>query len=175
MTITIRLLDQPEADIAYADTLFELDQQMRALNEAPYLYPKGRDFYQRCLAGECFNVLALEGDEVIGYASLRSMSPWPNYLNPVSYPEHQCALLLQNMVAPAWRGQGISKLLNQGRLAFARQQGFRYLFCTVHPDNQANIRSLQSFGFQVIEQRPMFTEQLLRNLMFLDLAAAPVL
>lgn len=172
MTVEIKLLSQPDTDVQYTDALIALDQSLRIENAAPYLYPKDRQFYQSSLAGGCYNVLALEDEKVIGYAALRKMSPWPEYLNPVAYPKELCALMLHNMVAPSCRGRGLSKQLNEGRLALARQHGFRYLFSTVHPDNVANVRSLQSFGFQMIEQRPMFSEQLLRNLMFLDLNLA---
>lgn len=167
--IAITPLNHPETDHRYTDELYRLDQMMRQQQSAPYLYPKERSFYQHCLSGNCYNVLACHGNEVIGYAALRPMSPWPAYLNPVDYPEKACAMMLHNMVSPQWRGQGIAKRLNQARLKIAQQQEFRYLFSTVHPDNTPSIRSLERMGFQVIEQRPMFSEQLLRNLMFLEL------
>ena len=115
-------------------------------------------------------MLAFCGEEIVGYTALRKMTPWPSYLNPIDYPTDCCALMLMTMVAPKWRGQGLSKQLNRERLALAQQHGFRYLFATVHPDNTPSISSLKSWGFRVIEQRPMFEEQLLRNLMFLDLS-----
>lgn len=172
MPITIKTLNDPKSDIQYTDALFKLDQAMREVNAAPHLYPKDRDFYYQSLAGNCYNVLAFANEEIVGYAALRKMTPWPSYLNPTDYPTDCCALMLINMVAPKWRGKGLSKQLNNGRLELARQNGFRYLFATVHPDNKPSISSLESVGFRVIEQRPMFQEQLLRNLMFLDLSAA---
>ena len=167
--INIHLLDQPQLDIRYTDVLAALDQRMREKDAAPYLYPKTKDFYRQCLAGECYNILALNDEEVIGYAALRRMSPWPAYLEKAEYPESECALMLHNMVDPSWRGQGIAKLLNQGRITLARGQGLRYLFSTVHPENTPSIKSLKRSGFRVLDQRKMFSEQLLRNLMFLDL------
>ncbi len=169
MTVSVITLNNPSLDIEYTDALMALDKQVRDNNASPYLYPQDRDFYYKNLAGETINVVAKTPEQIIGYTALRKMAPWPEYLEPVQYPSEQCALMLFNMVHPQWRGQGIGKRLNMARMDAAASHGFNYLYCTTHPDNVANFKMLRQLGFEEIAQKPLFSEQLLRSLMFLDL------
>lgn len=168
MTIEIITLNNPATDIQYVDELVALDAKVRENNASPYLYPQDRGFYQRSLAGETVNLLAFHQQQLVGYASLRAMDPWPGYLEPMSYPTTQCGLMLMIMVDPKWRGLKIGKLLNQQRLIEAKKRNWRYLFVTVHPHNSTNCHNLAKLGFKLISQQLMFEQQLLRDLMFLD-------
>lgn len=173
MTVSIITLNDPSKDVDYIDALIALDEQARANDASPYLYPQDRAFYLANLAGETVNVVAMADGQLVGYTALRKMTPWPAYLEPVPYDSERCALMLYNLVHPNWRGQGVGKKLNLARIAAAHAAGFNYLYCTTHPDNIANNQMLQQLGFTVIAQRPMFSEQLLRNLLFLDLKLKP--
>lgn len=170
MSISIVTLCNPQTDIRYLDALIALDEKVRQNNAAPYLYPQNEAFYRGNLEGAAVNIIALNGEQVVGYATLKKMFPWPEYLTPMAYAPEECAMFQFIMVDPHMRQMKIGQRLNQGRLDSAKAAGFRYLFCTVHPDNIANCRNLERIGFTQIEQRPMFSEQLLRNLMFLDTA-----
>jgi len=170
MTIRFLTLSNPTSDIQYLDALFALAE--RAQQASPHLYPNGRDFYERNLQGATVNVLAFDGERLIGYAALRTMEPWPAYLDAPQYPPAQCALMLLNLVAPDYRGQGVGHRLALARIKAARARGFRHLFATVHPDNHASMKVLERQDFRLIAQRPMFTEQLLRNLMQKDVDQA---
>ena len=171
--ITIHLLNQPNADIEYLDALLTLVKRAEHDNASPYMYPNGAAFYTGNLQGNTLNVAALDGDRMVGYAALRPMNPWPEYLDPTDLPPEHCALMLLNVVDPIYRGLGIGKRLAKARIEMAREAGFHHLFVTVHPENLSSIAVLEHFGFRLVTQKPMFSNQLLRNLMQLDLDTAP--
>lgn len=173
MTVNILILNRPSSDIQYTDRLVELDRQVRQNNQSPYLYPQDRSFYYNNLSGQSINVLAFAGkpkdEQIVGYATLRPMDPWPQYLDRMDYPHPQCAMMHYIIVAPDFRGMKIAAKLTDARMAAAKEKGFRYLFSTIHPDNHASNHNLRRRGFECIAQKPMFSEQLMRNLYFLDL------
>lgn len=168
MTISIFTLANPAKDIHYLAALLALDNKVRHKHGAPYLYPQTEAFYQDNLLGSVINIIAVQGEDLVGYATLKRMSPWPEYLSRMHYPAEECAMFQFIMVDPDRRQMKIGLRLSQARLEYAKAAGWQYLFCTVHPDNIASCRNLLRLGFKVIEQRPMFSEQCLRNLMFLD-------
>lgn len=169
MNIQIVTLNTPASDITYLEPLMSLVDRVAVANAAPLAYAHGRDFFARNLSGATINQLAFDGDNIVGYAALRTMHPWPDYLDPCEYPTQECALMLFNLVDPQYRGQGIGKQLSKARIASAKNAGFRHLFVTVHPDNAPSIRILDGLGFTFIAQKPMFSNQLMRNLMSLNL------
>ncbi len=171
MSVSILPLNNPQLDVEYTDALVQLDNRVREANAAPYLYPQNETFYRDNLAGNTHNILAMNQEYVVGYAALRCMNPWPDYLAKMDVPPVLCGMMLIALVDPNWQNLGIGKRLNLARLDVAKQLGFRYLFCTVHPNNAPNINNLLKLGFKVIAQKPIFSEQLLRNIMFLDLHA----
>lgn len=169
MAIRILTLNNLNQDITYINKVMSLVERTQTANAAPYLYPHNRDFFERNLNGETINILALDADNVVGYAALRPMNPWPNYLERYEYPPEECALMLFVLVDPSYRKKRIGKRLSEARLASAKKAGFRHLFVTVHPDNKPSIHVLEGLGFSLIEQKPMFTNKLIRNLMYVDL------
>lgn len=171
--ITICPLNQPTTDIRYLDSLLTLVERAQQDNASPFMYPNGSEFYTGNLQGNTLNVAALDGERMVGYASLRPMNPWPEYLDPTNLPPEHCALMLLNLVDPAYRGLGIGKRLAKARIEMAKEAGFHHLFVTVHPENLSSIAVLEHFGFRLVTQKPMFSNQLLRNLMQLDLNTAP--
>jgi ribosomal protein S18 acetylase RimI-like enzyme len=171
MDTNILTLNHPEKDIIYVDEIMSLVERTKKANAAPYLYSNERDFFERNLAGETINVLAFDGPNIIGYSALRRMSSWPNYIEPCEHNPEQCALMLINLVDPSYRGKGIGKQLSAARIASAIKSGIYYLYVTVHPDNTPSISILKSFGFVLIAQKHMFSNNLMRNLMYLNLSS----
>lgn len=170
-TATIVVLNHPESDVQYIDDLMALNDKAYQTHSAPYALPQERTFYYNNLAGATFNVLAMADQQAVGYTALRRMTTWPEYLDPTTLPTEQCGLMLYSLVDPHWRGKGIGQALNQARLDIAKAQELRYLFATVHPDNTPSMKNLSCFGFEVIAQKMMFSQPVLRNLLFLDLYA----
>jgi ribosomal protein S18 acetylase RimI-like enzyme len=171
MNISIITLNNPSADVSYTDAIMSLLNRAQDAKAVPYLYPNNRDFFERNLMGDTINILALDKEKVIGYAALRKMTPWPDYLEPTELNPEECALMLLNLVDPEYRGLGIGKNLLKARIESAKQAGFFHLYATVHPDNTASVHVLTGLGFEIIAQKPMFSNQLMRNLMYLNLCS----
>ena len=53
-------------------------------------------------------------------------------------------------VLPAFRGCHLQRLLMQTAEKELRTAGYRYLFCTVHPDNRYSLNSVLSLGYEII-------------------------
>ncbi|MGB1091459.1 MAG: GNAT family N-acetyltransferase, partial [Oceanobacter sp.] len=165
MTIQIQILADPASDLLYLNELLQLVDRASQNQASPYLYPNGPEFYEGNLAGATQNVLAWDvsskkGDtdeiRLVGYAALRSMSPWPAYMDAAEFPPEQCALMLLNLVDPDYRGMGIGKQLAEARIQLASEMGYRHLYVTVHPDNQGSVKVLEKQGFQLLDCKPMF-------------------
>ncbi len=169
MAIRIITLEAPKSDIGYCDAIFSLFERAQAAKSTPYLYPQTREFFTANLQGGATNIIALDDSKVIAYTALRKMNPWPDYLPPSDYPIHTCALMLFSLVDPNYRHQGLGKRLSQARIDYASHAGLRHLFATVHPDNSPSLRALTSLGFQVISQQRIFSDRLLRNILYLDI------
>lgn len=245
--IRIQVIHRENATSALIDGLANLAKHAHDNGQSPLVYPQNRAFFQGNLsepqsAKTVFNVCAFYHDKLVGYAALRSMQPWPAYLDapeslqvlinhdktPVDYPpihsssthsppirsshthspdihtshveharmetkvvetghvEHTnieqtetraingivpetSALMLYNLVDAKYRGLGIGKALAHARLTLAEENGFTQLFSTVHPDNVSSQKILKQLGFRRIVQKPMFSTQLLRDLLHLSL------
>lgn len=50
-------------------------------------------------------------------------------------------------IIPQHRGQGLTRLMYQARLAWALEQGFRSVITMPHHENKASVAACQSFGF----------------------------
>ncbi|MCC8188688.1 MAG: GNAT family N-acetyltransferase [Bacteroides sp.] len=56
------------------------------------------------------------------------------------------------MTLPEYRNKGYMLSLNRELLRIARQEGYRYLVATAHPDNVASSRSLTKAGMNKVKQ-----------------------
>ncbi|WP_079913602.1 GNAT family N-acetyltransferase [Paenibacillus sp. 32352] len=68
----------------------------------------------------------------------------------------QVAVLDATIVHESVRGRGLQRYFHQLREQRARSRGFRYLYSTVHPDNTASRRNLETTGFTLQFTRPMY-------------------
>ncbi len=60
------------------------------------------------------------------------------------------------VVHPEFRGNGIQKLLMTLAGIDAAALGYRYLMCTVHPENTASMRSALSLGYEVVAMKEKY-------------------
>ncbi|MNI41158.1 Acetyltransferase (GNAT) family protein [compost metagenome] len=54
------------------------------------------------------------------------------------------------------RGRGLQRYFHELREIRAREYGCRYLYSTVHPNNQVSIKNLEAAGFTQQFTRPMY-------------------
>lgn len=73
-------------------------------------------------------------------------------------------------VRTSFRGHGIQKMLMQMAEKDASALGFRYLMCTIHPDNAASMKSALSLGYEVALTKKKYGG-LVRNILLKDLMA----
>lgn len=69
---------------------------------------------------------------------------------------HRVAVFDATIVDESVRGRGLQRYFHQLREERARSRGFLYVYSTVHPDNEASRRNLESAGFSLQFTRPMY-------------------
>ena len=57
------------------------------------------------------------------------------------------------VVLKEYRGHNIQKLIHQKAEQILKYQGFSYISCTVHPDNQASLTNLDQEGFKIFHEK----------------------
>lgn len=173
MDIRIDVFSDGVTGFKHIGELCKLLEASHKNNSSPHIYQQDSLFFDNNLRSKAVNVIAFSGANLVGYAVLRKMQPWPPYLSEFldteKHDPDKCALMLYNLVAPDARGFGIGKLLANKRIDIAKEKGFEHLYATVHPDNHASVVLLEKSGFRKVAQKTLFTEQLLRNVMYLSL------
>lgn len=53
-------------------------------------------------------------------------------------------------VLPAYRGHGLQRKLMEYAESYLRISGYRYLFCTIHPDNQYSLNNALSLDYKIV-------------------------
>lgn len=69
---------------------------------------------------------------------------------------HEVACLEGTVVHESARGLGLQRYFLRLREQRARENGCRYVYATVHPDNHASVKNLESEGFVRRFTRPMY-------------------
>ncbi|BBI34496.1 GNAT family N-acetyltransferase [Cohnella abietis] len=152
----IRRLDQTKVSDIMAlmvDVVSRLpSQDLFAMDDEQYLYThiqeKG-EIYGAYLNGElvAYSVLAFPG---------LSES---NLGREFGVPEEELpyvASLDATIVHESARGLGLQRYFHRLREQRARENGYRHLYSTVHPQNLVSIKNLESEGFILQFTRPMY-------------------
>lgn len=101
-----------------------------------------------------YKALAVDPGEVVGVfmAAIPGVSPW-NLGYDVGMEEARL-LLVAHMesvaILPGYRGHKLQYRLMQAAETDLRNQGFRYLMCTVHPDNCYSRNNVVSQGYKPV-------------------------
>lgn len=66
------------------------------------------------------------------------------------------AVLDSTVVHESVRGQGLQRMFHEIREERAKESGCNYLYSTVHPENHASVKNLESAGFTLQFTRPMY-------------------
>src|SRR5436853_351260 len=82
---------------------------------------------------------AIDGNQLLGFASYGTFRAWPAYKYTVEHSVY---------VAAAHRGKGLGKLLLQGIVNAAREQNHHVLIGGIDSQNTVSIRMHKRFGFQ---------------------------
>lgn len=168
MSIRFMVIERDQTALQYLDDVVALLAKATQSNATPYLSPCDREFFIITLGLNHTKVLAIDDDSdgaIIGFSVLEFLVCCPDYLDRLDYSFERSAMVLFSLVDFDYRGQGINKRMAELRVEQAQQANIEYLFATVHPDNTASMKTLQGIGMEVIDQRHVFTEHLLRNIL----------
>jgi GNAT superfamily N-acetyltransferase len=127
-------------------------QNLFAMDDENYLYVHIQE------KGEIYG--AYHKGEIVAYSVLafpgRSES---NLGREFGVPEQELphvAILDATVVHESVRGLGLQRHFHKLREKRARENGYRYLYSTVHPQNLVSIKNLESEGFTLQFSRPMY-------------------
>lgn len=155
-----------QSAIKYKPQLQALVNIAQAARAIPYLYQPDDAFFNTSLGDNHIKIFAFCEGEMVGFAFLRLLQQWPTYLDFLNQPNELSAMVLMNLVHPDFRGLGIGRRLLERRIEMAKQIGVKHLYVTVHPDNSVNVKLLTQAGMVTIAEREIFTEKLLRKVMY---------
>ncbi|MGE0227424.1 MAG: N-acetyltransferase family protein [Dehalococcoidia bacterium] len=88
--------------------------------------------------GLSLTVLALRGDEIVGYATVAS--------DGLNWTRHVRELRV--LVSPTMRGKNLGRLLTEQAFAIAKQQGVRKMIAQMTPDQKAAVKVFREMGFE---------------------------
>ena len=88
--------------------------------------------------------VALEGEEVLGWAALSPVSSRRVYIGVAEVSVY---------IAPGHRGKGVGKRLLQDLIASSEANGIWTLQAGIFPENEASVMLHQKFGFRILGRR----------------------
>lgn len=122
--------------------------------EHPEWFVADDENFVRChLSGKGFVIVAqTENKQIAGFFLVKEPGPEENlgvYLDYDSEKLKQVAVMDSAAVGTAYRGNGL-----QGRMLKAAEKEldtrkFKYLMCTIHPENIYSLQNMQRYGYEV--------------------------
>jgi L-amino acid N-acyltransferase YncA len=89
-------------------------------------------------AGNATTVLAVDGNEIVGYATVAS--------DGLNWTRHVRELRV--LVSPSMRGKNLGRLLTEQAFAIARQQGVKKMIAQMTTDQKAAVKVFKEMGFE---------------------------
>lgn len=128
----------------------EFDAEDRAQGIPPSRPSKLRNWLDRILDPECLNVLAWDGDEVVGHATLVPE-------NGLESPYELAIFVLQSH-----QGRGIGTALMESVLGYGAEQGVDKVWLTVERWNHAAVSLYKNIGFETTDAESFELEMAIR-------------
>lgn len=133
------------------------------------IVPQIPEFYGRYQGPGGATVVALDGEELVGFGLLalpeRLNAIWSPHIARLGLDPRRSGGLVQCLVDPGHRRRGLGDALVAARVAASCEHGLQGLFATVAPENRPMLRLMERWGFQVIEVATVYEEQVRRVLM----------
>jgi RimJ/RimL family protein N-acetyltransferase len=167
MSIDIRRMGAEHIDAFHAtfDTVAR-ERLYLAFLEAPPI-EQTRDFVRKTMARGCPQLVALDGDCVVGWCDVLAMDR----------PAMRHSGVLGIGLLPEWRGRGIGRRLMERALEAARDFGLSRIELSVREDNTRAAALYAKLGFAVEgrKRRALFVDGAYHDLIFMALLfdAAP--
>ena len=150
-SISIQASEGDEEDREALRAMYDdFDAEDRAQGIPPSRPSKLRDWLDRILQPECLNVLAWDGDEVVGHATLV----------PENGPESPYELAI--FVLQSHQGRGIGTVLMESVLGYGAEQGIEKVWLTVERWNHPAVSLYQNIGFETTDAESFELEMAIR-------------
>lgn len=126
--------------------------RLQALTMHPYYFAwtaadaaaKPESFWRDYLSGE--------GKAVFGLFDRKILTGITGVFTHRDYPDGKTADFGMSFIEPDYRRKGLSRLLYQARIDWARNNGFDRIIVAHHIENEASKNANQHFGFQYISE-----------------------
>ena len=132
------------------------------------IIPHDLEFYGRYRGSAGETLVATHDEAIIGLILLAAperLHPiWHDRAGALGLDPARCGCLVQVILAPTFRGRGLSQPLIEGLVACARERGIEQLFTSVDPDNPASMQTMVRGGFRCFEVATVYSEQVVRAL-----------
>jgi len=122
------------------------------------------EFFQDILSQRIPAIGIFAGEDLVAYSIIRIpglSSKYSNLGRDINLPEEdlgKVAHLQAIAVHPAYRGNGLQRLLINRHLSVAKVQGFKHICCTVSPKNPISLANMLSCGLLIEGLAPKFND-----------------
>lgn len=110
-------------------------------------------FVRRHLSGKGFVIVAVvEDGQIAGFFLVKEPESGENlgvYLDFDSEKLKQVAVMDSAAVGAAYRGNGLQARMLEAAEKELDTQSFKYLMCTIHPENIYSLQNMQRHGYEV--------------------------
>lgn len=113
------------------------------VEKASFAVPWSRQsFWEEAANDQAYYLLALDGEEIIGYAGTWFVFDEAHITNVA--------------IAPAYRGQGVGSQMMEEIIRVVKEQGITSMTLEVRPSNTAALALYAKFGFKSVGRRPHY-------------------
>jgi phosphinothricin acetyltransferase len=137
--VTVRGAAEPDLPGVLAIDNDVIATSTAVYRDTPATLADRREWWTSRLAAGYPVYVAVDGDEVLGFASFGDFRAWPGYRYTVEHTVH---------VRADRRGTGVGSALMHEIIAAAQHAGKHVMIAGVDADNAASIRFHQRFGFE---------------------------
>lgn len=128
-------------------------ETVAALPRKEFFVDDDREYLEDHIERDGFTLLALHGADCAGFLMVDLPGhKEKNLARDLGWPADlldKCAHIDSVCVRPAYRGNGLQKLLVREGEARLTEMGIPHFLATVHPENAASLKSLLALGYQI--------------------------
>ncbi len=143
------------------------------LPKSEWLEPVDKDFLLKCIKEDAYIFGLMIENRLVGvfilYSPKNFLEHLANELNIKQDRFFQYVHLELYMLDPKYQGKGLGSFLINKCIELALEKRWKYLVCTVHPNNKASLESLRKSGFELRKTKTMYGDKL-RHIMSKELS-----
>lgn len=142
-----------KAVLADLDAILQIGKGCEGTFEEEYFTPGDKTYYRSVIKGWDVLLVAESEGTLLGYSVLSfGVSADQGVVNFLDIPEEEkplVACLDSCLVLPGSRGLGIQSEFVRERELLAKQEGYKHLCVSIHPENLHSLNNMLRFGFEV--------------------------